>query len=435
MKKILTEERKLTISNSLKATKERRKNQSIKVIELKVNCHHTSKEDFEKIYDIFKQCKYVYNDMLSFGEIENNDIFSYEYNDHKTIIRFDKDRNKIEEKLDLNSVYHRGMVKQVKTNISNLSKAKKKGHKVGRLRYVSEINSVSIITGFIKIKDKNHIGIPSFKNLCVYGLEQLNGLTDYEIADGKLVNRPSGIYVLLTVCINKKEKISKQKTNKSVGLDFGTRKDIATSDGEIFDCNVQENEYLKFLQEQLHRKVKGSKRYYRLRNQILKEYEHLCNKKTDMSNKLISHLKKDYDMIYFQDENIKSWKKKKRHNKKLSLGKQIQSSFLGRVKTKLKELEKEDKAFMISKWVPTTKFCQKCGSLNDIGDNETYSCPCGYSEDRDFHASKNVKLFGSTKRAECLEQASVETTSSVGLKIKSILQDVSVKRKQEAHRF
>ena len=42
-------------------------------------------------------------------------------------------------------------VKQLKTNISNLSKAKKKGLNVGKLKYVSEINSIPIITGFIKI--------------------------------------------------------------------------------------------------------------------------------------------------------------------------------------------------------------------------------------------------------------------------------------------
>ena len=33
------------------------------------------------------------------------------------------------------------------------------------------------------------------------------------------------------------------------------------------------------------------------------------------------------------------------------------------------------------------------------------------------HAAKNVKLFGSTKRAECLEQASVETLTSAALEL------------------
>ena len=39
-------------------------------------------------------------------------------------------------------------------------------------------------------KDKKHITIPSFKNLCVYGLEQLDKYKDYEISDGRFVIRP-----------------------------------------------------------------------------------------------------------------------------------------------------------------------------------------------------------------------------------------------------
>ena len=65
--------------------------------------------------------------------------------------------------------------------------------------------------------------------------------------------------------------------------------------------------------------------------------------------------------------------------------------------------------------------------------DRTYVCDCGYTEDRDVHASKNVKLFGSTKRTECLEQASAEasvTTQSIASQL--VMQIESVKRKQEA---
>ena len=116
-------------------------------------------------------------------------------------------------------------------------------------------------------------------------------------------------------------------------------------------------------------------------------------------------------------------KRKKRSKKTVkkvncfSFGKQIQSSYLGRVKAKLVSLE-NDKSFKISKWSPTTKFCPECGCLNKIGlDERIYHCDCGYSYDRDVHAAKNVKLFGSTKRAECLEQASVETLASAALEL------------------
>ena len=49
------------------------------------------------------------------------------------------------------------------------------------------------------------------------------------------------------------------------------------------------------------------------------------------------------------------------------------------------------------------------------------------------HTSKNVKLFGSTKRAECLEQASAEasiTTQSIASQ--SVMQIEPLKRRQEA---
>ena len=436
--KLSLEERQ-QIKDSLSATRERRKTQTIKVFELKVNCHHTSKEVFKKLNDCFKQVKWVYNDMLNCGNVEGNDIFKYEYLDHKIVTRLDKDGNKINENINLHSIYHRGIIKQLKTNISNLSKAKKKGLKVGALKFVSEINSIPIITGFIKIKDKKHITIPSFKNLTVYGLDQLDKYKEYEIADGRLIRKPSGFYIKISVCITKSE-FKSEKIGKSVGLDFGIRKNITTSDGEKFNCNVQESEQLKFLQKQLHRKQEGSKRYYRLLNQIRREYEHLSNKKTDEANKLVHYLRTNYDVIYFQDEQIANWKKKKRNkkngkiNNRLSFGKKIQSSYLGRVKNKLVSLEEEGKSFKISKWSATTKFCPNCGCLNDIGDSEIYVCECGYTMDRDVHASKNILMFGSTKRAEWLEQPSAEELVTTSLNVsRSDLQISPLKRKREAY--
>ena len=177
----------------------------------------------------------------------------------------------------------------------------------------------------------------------------------------------------------------------------------------------------------------------RLLNQIRREYEHLSNKKTDEANKLVHYLKTNNDVIYFQDEQIANWKKKKRNkkngkvNNRLSFGRKIQHSYLGRVKSKLVLMEKEGKSFKMSKWLPTTKFCPCCGALNDIGDEETYICECGYTEDRDVHASRNILMFGSTKRAEWLEQPSVEELTSVSLNAsRSDLQVSPLKRKQEA---
>ena len=277
---ILTEEERQKIKDSLIATRERRKSQLIKVIELKVNCHQTSKETFAKMKEYFKQAKWIVNDMLTESKLadKNNNIFQYEYTDHKTIHRLDRDGNIIESVISLPSVLHRGMIKSVKTDIVNLSKAKKKGRKVGALKFRSEVNSIPIISGWISIKNNSHISIPGFSNLKVYGLKQLKKYKEYEIADGRFIRKASGFYIHLSICIPKQEKIENKKY-KEVGLDFGIKDNIITSDGEKINCNVRESEQLKFLQKKLRKKQKGSKRYWRLRTQIQKEYEHLSNKK------------------------------------------------------------------------------------------------------------------------------------------------------------
>ena len=89
-RKQLTEEEKNQIRTTLIETRLRRQNQVIKVFELKVNCHQTSKETFNKMKNCFIQAKWVYNDMLNLSKIndenQNNTesvyIFEYNYHDH-----------------------------------------------------------------------------------------------------------------------------------------------------------------------------------------------------------------------------------------------------------------------------------------------------------------------------------------------------------------
>ena len=423
-RKQLTDTEREQIRQSIVATRNRRKNQILKVFELKVNCHQTSKETYDKMKQCFIQAKWVYNDMLSLSGADNGDvayetldIFKYNYLDHKTVHRYNKNKKYIEEKITLPTFFHRGVIQQCKTNIVNLSKAKRKGYKVGALKFKSEYDSIPLLTGSFKIIDNSHIYLPGFKNLKIYGLKQILALKNYEIADGRFIKKASGYYIHVSVCINKNSIKPRKQTYKEVGLDFGIKDNVTTSDGEKFNCNVRESEYLKFLQKQLHRKQKDSKRYWRLRNQIRKEYEHITNKKVDATNKLIHYLTSNYDTIYFQDEQIAKWKKKK-HSKKNgkkcgnSFGKQVQCSYLGRVKAKLVCME-GTKSFKIDKFQPTTKLCTVCGCLNTLTlADRVFKCACGYTEDRDIHAAKNVKFIGTIKRAERLEQASVETLPS-----------------------
>ena len=106
---------------------------------------------------------------------------------------------------------------------------------------------------------------------------------------------------------------------------------------------------------------------------------------------------KAYDRIYIQDEQIANWHKG-------LFGKQIQHSCLGIVKAKLKLLPQ---TVVLDKWIPTTKLCPKCGTVNQhitLADR-TVVCGCGYQEDRDIHSAKNMIFIAKS----CFENHLVPT--------------------------
>jgi putative transposase len=112
----------------------------------------------------------------------------------------------------------------------------------------------------------------------------------------------------VTAFINK-ENFKKIQTNgKEIGLDFGIKSNITTSEGEKLDVSIGESERLKKLQRELFRRVKGSNNRHKTVKLIRREYQKLSNRKQDKANKIVHELKQ-YDRIYMQDEQISGWHK------------------------------------------------------------------------------------------------------------------------------
>ena len=216
-----------------------------------------------------------------------------------------------------------------------------------------------------------------------------------ELANANLVKKPDGYYLKVTAFINK-ENFKKIQTNgKEIGLDFGIKSNITTSEGEKLDMQVEESERLKKLQKQLFRRVKGSNNRRKTVKLIQREYQKLSNKKQDKANKIVSKLKK-YDRIYMQDEQIANWHKG-------PFGKQVQHGCLGTMKAKLKALPQ---TVVLDKWIPTTKLCPDCGKLLDLSlADRIVECSCGHVEDRDIHSAKNMIFIAKS----CFKDNSVPT--------------------------
>lgn len=129
-----------------------------------------------------------------------------------------------------------------------------------------------------------------------------------ELANANLVKKADGYY-LKVVTFTDKSKTKKQKTNrKEIGLDFGVKTNITTSEGEKIDIAVRESDRLKKLQREMFRRVKGSNNRYKTINRIQREYLKLSNKKKDKANKIVSKLKA-YETIVIQNEQISNWHK------------------------------------------------------------------------------------------------------------------------------
>ena len=326
------------------------------------------------------------------------------------------------------------VINNVKQNIFNLSKAKKKGIKVGRLKFKKECNEIDLKQSgkTYKIKSRNKIGIQNIGVLVVNGLEQIN-VDEVELANAKLIQKPSGFHIYLTVYSNKQPQSNVEK--EILGLDMGIKDQLTFSNGVKVNFYLEESEQLKGLMRKLSRQVKGSNQYKQTLNRIKRIYEHYNNKKNDVVNKLNSVLKQNYT-ICFQDELLNQWKRTK-SKRRFSFGRKVQHGILGRVKDKLK---KNTSNVMLESSVPTTQTCPMCGCLTKHSlDKRVYHCNhCGFENpDRDAHSANMMVFLSGYGTYRSLNTDAVSTEKMVGLlnNITNLGVVVKTTDSMEAHRL
>lgn len=397
------EERNRKIRENGKATRERRFNMDCRVISVKIQENRLSKAKLEKLVHLFLEAKWLYNAVLATENLILDNT--------KTVLVKVKDSFEEREINTLSAQMKQSVIESIKQNIFNLSKAKRKGLKVGKLQFKKECNEINLkqFRNTYDIKSKNKIRVQNIGVLVVNGLEQIN-LDEVEFANAKLVQKPSGFYIHLTVYSNKQPQ--EQIEKEVLGLDMGIKDQLTFSNGVKVNFCVEESGQLKGLARKLSRQVKGSNQYKQTLNRIKRIYEHYNSKKKDVANKLNLILSKNY-IICFQDELLSQWKQKKSKHK-FSFGKKVQHGILGRVKDKLK---KNTSNVMLESSVPTTQTCPVCGCLTKHGlDKRKYHCNhCGYENpDRDVHSANMMVLLSGYGTYRSLNTDAVSTEKMVG---------------------
>ena len=375
-----------------KLNQERRKNMDIKVIQLKLVQRRLSKASKEYLDRLFLEAKWFENYLLS---QEDGAVFENDFSKEKSIPVYYKteasDEWLVEERelISLSSQMRQSIQTKITDNIYRLSESKKNGRSVGRLKFKSEVNSVLLkqFDNTYKLDfRKQSIRLQRHRRwLRVRGMDQFK--PGDEFANAKLMRKPDGIY--LHVTIYRKPKPVKRK-DQVLGIDFGLENNFILSNGLTVNAQLRETERLKYLQRKLARQEKGSNNWWKTKKAIQKEYQKINNQKTEATNQFINYVKTEFRYIFFQDENLSAWKRRKGY---VRGGKKIQSSIMGRVK---QQLQKLDGAIMLPKFTPTTAWCPVCGNkTKHFVDKRTFSCPhCDHKMNRDLHAALNMIILG-----------------------------------------
>ena len=397
------EERNRKIKESGKATRERRANMDCRVFSMKIQENRLSKAKLEKLKRCFLEAKWLYNAILATETLTLEDTSSVQV----------KVKDSFEIRLinTLSAQMKQSVADSVKTNVSNLSKAKKHGLKVGRLQFKKDCNEINLkqFGKTYKLKSKNKISIQNIGILVVNGLEQIN-LDEVEFANAKLIHKPSGFYINITTYSKKQPQPNTEK--EVLGVDMGIKDQLIFSNGVKVNFYLEESEQLKGLMRKLARQTKGSNQYKQTLHRIKKIFEHQNNKKNDVVNKLNFVLSENY-IICFQDEMLRRWKRRK-SKRRFSFGRKIQHGILGRVKDKLRN---NPSNVMLESSVPTTQTCPVCGCLTKHSlDKRSYHCShCGFENpDRDVHSANMMVLLSGYGTYRSLNTDTVSTKRITG---------------------
>jgi putative transposase len=197
------------------------------------------------------------------------------------------------------------------------------------------------------------------------------------------------------------------RSGESVGLDFGLKTFLTTSDGEKIESPLfmrQASNKIKKLSRKLSKKKRGSKDRDKARLNLARAHRKIANQRKDFHFKLALALAVQYAFIFVEDLNMKAMQRM--WGRKISdLG---HAQFLNILAWQMHKHGSQ--GAKIGRFYPSSKTCSSClYVLPELPLNvRNWICPkCNAAHDRDINAAINIKRVGaSTLRGEDVRLAS-----------------------------
>ena len=379
-----------------KATRARRAKMECFTRKIKIDRSHLNNKQKEAIARLFLECKWLANSCIANGRFDND--YLKELGGKAQV----KTPDGMEERefLVLGGQLAQSVVDGLRSNLKALSKLKSKGRKVGRLRYRKQVAMVNFpqYGNSHKInREKNRVKLANIPGwMRVGGLDQLP--ENAEFANCKLLDKPDGLFIVITCYIDKRDQDFTPGT--SIGVDMGVKTHLTFSNGVKIESKVEESERAKGLRRKISRQKPGSNNRAKTMHRLEKVLAKDANKREDIANKIVHELLKN-ETVYYQDEPLHDWFKKQGQIKP---GRRLQGSILGRVKA---NLERSPRAIMLDRYLATTATCICGHKTKHDPEKRIFVCSkCGYQDDRDIHAAKNMIRLGRSINAPATEHSS-----------------------------
>lgn len=239
-------------------------------------------------------------------------------------------------------------------------------------------------------------------------IKEYGYIPQHNIINGYISIRAGKVFVSVTAEVPAKENISAK--TEGIGIDLGVKEFATTSNGISYP-NINKSPEVKRLEKKLKREQrKLCRKYTSLKKRRLSDpnassnnyakqllklqsvHLKLINIRDDYTNKVIADIiKSNPEYITIEDLNCKGLMR----NRHLSnaIHEQRFATFRKRLQSKC--AEKNIELRIANTFFPSSKTCNNCGRIKkDLSlKDRTFICECGYKEDRDINAAKNLRDY------------------------------------------
>ena len=139
--------------------------------------------------------------------------------------------------------------------------------------------------------------LPRIKEVKIRGYRNLDKIS------GRILNatiREVGTRFYVSVCVEEEIKLPERKNNQAVGIDIGVKNLVVTSNKEYYGNPRYLEKYekkIKRFQQELSRKIKGSKNYIKCKKKIEEVYRKLKNARKKTVEEIVAKVTSFHDMM------------------------------------------------------------------------------------------------------------------------------------------